>query len=66
MMGIKERQFAPLGPRSLEDLVAADHFYRHLDRTRDLSFRRSASSSTAPIPPLHVPRLCAQSTVYRE
>jgi transposase len=29
-----------LGPLSLEDLVPANHFYRHLDRTLDLSFVR--------------------------
>jgi transposase len=40
MMGIKERTFAPLGHRSLEDLVPADHFYRLLERTLDLSFVR--------------------------
>jgi transposase len=39
-MGIKERQFAPLGALSLEDLVSPDHFYRQLDRTLDLSFVR--------------------------
>lgn len=39
-MGIKERQFAPLGQLSLEDLVPPDHFYRWLDRTLDLSFVR--------------------------
>ena len=41
MMGIKERQFAPLGPRSLEDLVPADHCYRRLARALDLSFVRA-------------------------
>lgn len=40
MMGSKERQFAPLIQVSLEDLVPADHFYRHLERTLDLSFVR--------------------------
>ena len=40
MLGTKERQFAPLGPISLEDLVPANHFYRYLDRTLDLSFVR--------------------------
>ncbi len=40
MMGIKERQFAPLGPRTLEDLVPAHHFYRRLDRALDFSFVR--------------------------
>ncbi len=32
-MGTKQRSFAPLINVSLEDLVPADHFYRHLDRT---------------------------------
>jgi len=40
MMGMKERSFAPLVNVSLEDLVPADHFYRRLDRTLDLSFVR--------------------------
>ncbi len=41
MMGIKDRRFDPL-PRdiSLEELVPEDHFYRHLERTLDLSFVR--------------------------
>jgi len=38
MMGSKERYFTPLINASLEDLVPADHFYRHLERTLDLSF----------------------------
>ena len=40
MMGMKERSFATLVTVSLEDLVPADHFYRHLERTLDLSFVR--------------------------
>src|SRR5947209_16659852 len=40
MMGRKERHFAPLINVSLEDLLPADHFYRHLERTLDLSFAR--------------------------
>ncbi len=40
MMGIKERAFAPLPAVTLEDLVPADHFYRHLERALDLSFVR--------------------------
>src|SRR6266699_1228779 len=40
MMGTKARRFAPLINVSLEDLVPADHFYRHLERTLDLSFVR--------------------------
>ena len=40
MMGIKARVFHPISNVSLEDLVPADHFYRHLDRTLDLTFVR--------------------------
>ncbi len=39
-MGHKERHFAPLIKVSLEELVPQDHFYRHLERTLDLSFVR--------------------------
>jgi transposase len=38
MMGLKERAFGPLVAVSLEELVPQDHFYRHLQRTLDLSF----------------------------
>ncbi len=40
MMGMKERRFAQFVTVSLEDLVPADHFYRHLERTLDVSFVR--------------------------
>ena len=40
MMGKKEWRFAPLINVSLEELVPADHFYRHLERSLDLSFVR--------------------------
>jgi len=40
MMGIKARVFQPMLNVSLEDLVPADHFYRHLGRTLDVSFVR--------------------------
>src|SRR5438132_6977059 len=40
MMGSKERHFAPLINVSLEELVPADHFYRHLERALDLTFVR--------------------------
>ena len=40
MMGSKERTLSPLTSVSLEGLVPADDFYRHLDRTLDLSFVR--------------------------
>ena len=38
MMGTKARHFAPLIHVSVEELVPHDHFYRHLERTLDLSF----------------------------
>jgi transposase len=38
MMGLKERACAPLVAVSLKELVPQDHFYRHLQRTLDLSF----------------------------
>lgn len=41
MMGAKLRVFTPLTHVSLESLVPADHFYRHLDRTFDLAFVRA-------------------------
>jgi transposase len=40
MMGTKTRLFTPIPAVSLEELVPADHFYRHLDRVLDLSFVR--------------------------
>ncbi len=40
MMGQKDRSFAPLPPVSLDDLVPADHFSRHLERSLDLGFVR--------------------------
>jgi hypothetical protein len=39
-MGTKQRHFAPLINMSLEALVPQGHFYRHLERTLDLSFVR--------------------------
>src|SRR5579859_3669231 len=46
MMGSKERHFAPLINVSVEALVPADHFYRHLERTLDLSFVREFVQET--------------------
>lgn len=46
MMGTKVRTFAPLVIVSLEALVPPDHFYRHLDRTLDLSFVRDLVQDT--------------------
>ncbi|MGO8950743.1 MAG: transposase [Ktedonobacterales bacterium] len=40
MMGAKARQFRPVPAVSLDELVPADHFYRHLERVLDLSFLR--------------------------
>src|SRR6185436_15125097 len=40
MMGSKHREFAPLVNVSLEQLVPADHFYRHLHKSLDLAFVR--------------------------
>jgi transposase len=46
MMGTKERHFAPLLNVSVEQLVPQDHFYRHLERTLDLSFVREFVQQT--------------------
>ena len=46
MMGTKERNFAPLINVTLEELVPQDHFYRHLERTLDLSFVREFVQKT--------------------
>ena len=40
MLGTKVRVFAPLINVSLEHLVPQDHFYRHLERSLDLTFVR--------------------------
>lgn len=45
-MESKERHFAPLTNVSLEELVPADRFYRHLDRTLNLSFVREFVQQT--------------------
>ena len=46
MMGRKERHVAPLINVSLEELVPHDHFYRHVERTLDLSFVRQFVQET--------------------
>jgi transposase len=46
MMGSKARAFAPLCNRSLEDLVPAGSFYRHLAGKLELGFVRDLVSST--------------------
>src|SRR5919198_3394664 len=40
MMGSKERAFGPLCNLSLETLVPANHFYRHVEAKLDLDFVR--------------------------
>jgi len=40
MMGTKARLFTPIAVLSLDELLPANHFYRHLDRVVDLSFVR--------------------------
>jgi len=46
MIGSKARSFTPVSALSLDDLVPADHFYRHLDRVLDLSFVRELVQRT--------------------
>ena len=46
MMGKKERAFGPLCNRSIEDLVPADSFYRHLEAKLDLGFVRDLVRTT--------------------
>ncbi len=46
LMGSQQRHFAPLIQVSLEDLVPAEHFYRHLERSLDLSFVREFVQQT--------------------
>jgi transposase len=46
MMGQKDRVFTALLPVTLEDLVPPDHFYRHLERSLDLSFVRDLVRQT--------------------
>ena len=46
MMGIKARAFDPLCNRSLEDLMPASSFYRHLEAKLDLGFVRDLVRAT--------------------
>jgi transposase len=46
VMGIKARDFGPLPPVSLDDLIPPDHFYRHLERSLDLGFVRDLVKGT--------------------
>ena len=45
-MGTKARAFAPLCNRSIEDLVPANHFYRHLEARLDVGFVRDLVRTT--------------------
>src|SRR5688572_12327114 len=45
-MGTKARSFAPLCNRSIEDLVPASNFYRHLEAQLDLGFVRDLVRTT--------------------
>ena len=46
MMGTKARDFSPLPPVSLNELVPPDHVNRHLERTLDLTFVRDLARGT--------------------
>jgi transposase len=46
MMGYKARVFQPLQNVTLDDLVPADNFYRHVERTLDLRFVRALAQHT--------------------
>jgi len=46
MMGLKVRERTARHTVSLEDLVPADDFYRHLDRVLDLAFVRDLVRDT--------------------
>jgi transposase len=46
MMGSRARLFTPIALASLEQLVPADHFYRQLDRSLDLTFVRELVRAT--------------------
>ncbi len=46
MMGTKARSFVPLCNRSIEDLVPAENFYRHLETKLDLAFVRDLVRDT--------------------
>ena len=44
MIGIKPRNFHPIAAVTLEHLVPADHFYRHVERVLDLAFVRDLAA----------------------
>jgi hypothetical protein len=45
-MGLKERAFGSRCNLSIETLVPADHFYRHLEATLELAFVRDVVRTT--------------------
>jgi transposase len=45
MMGTKARRFTPIPAVSLDELVPADHFYRHLNQALDLTVVRDLVQS---------------------
>ena len=49
MIGRKARCFAPVPAVSLDELVPANHFYRHVERMLDLSFARDGDSASVPV-----------------
>jgi hypothetical protein len=58
MMGTKARVFTPISALSLDELVPADHFYRHLDHILDLAFVRDLVQDCAtPLQRQVLPRL---------
>ena len=52
MMGTKARLFTPITSVSLDELVLAKHFYRHLDRVRDLVKKTYAHTGRPSIDPV--------------
>ena len=46
MIGTKRRSFAPVIQVSLEELVPVDHFYRHLEKSLNLTFVRELVQET--------------------
>ncbi len=46
MMGIKPRIFTPIDAVTLDQLVPADHFYRHLDRTLESRLHHEQAGSS--------------------
>ncbi|HUG16474.1 MAG TPA: hypothetical protein VMM78_15830 [Thermomicrobiales bacterium] len=67
MMGRKHRIFDAIDVLTLDDLVPAEHFYRHVERCLDLAFVRHlvadcyASGGRPSIDPVVIFKLCAES-----